>query len=327
MTEPAIIIHGGAGKLNEEKKEAAQKGILEAVKVGWKTLKHSEKNSALEAVENAVKVLEDDPSFNAGTGSVLALDGEVYMDASIMDGANLSAGAVCNIQRVRYPITLAKKIHTETNHVLICGNTGEKLAELLGLEMIDKDLITQQRQKQWKEGLAKLLDKANVDYKYLPKNRALLSKFPQLHPPSGGTVGAVARDTQGNIAVATSTGGMFLKLPGRVGDTAVIGAGTYAWNEAGGVSATGYGEVGVELAISKSVVDFMHQGKNAQEAVEMGISLIRKYKNSAPFGLIAVDSKAGLGVAHCSEVLVYAARGGPSLPSYKVGLTQEEWSK
>jgi beta-aspartyl-peptidase (threonine type) len=327
MTEPTIIVHGGAGKLKVGKTEAAKKGIFKAVKVGWETLKKNKNNTALESVENAVKILEDDPNFNAGIGSVLALDGEVYMDASIMDGIDLTAGAVCNIQNVRYPITLAKKIRTETNHVLICGKTGEKIAESFGLEMANKKLITKERQKQWKEELTKLLDKKNLEYKYLPKNRELLSKFPQLNPTSGGTVGAVALDTHGNIAVATSTGGMFLKLPGRVGDTAVIGAGTYAWNEAGGVSATGYGEVGVELAISKSVVDSMHKGKNAQEAVDMGISMIRKYKNSAPFGLIAIDAHAGIGLAHCSEVLVFAARGGPSLTSYKIGLTQEEWAK
>ncbi|MHA2407340.1 MAG: isoaspartyl peptidase/L-asparaginase family protein [Candidatus Ranarchaeia archaeon] len=326
MTEPAIIVHGGAGKLNLEKKEAAQRGILNAVQDGWKTLNANENNTALEAVENAVKVLEDDPNFNAGIGSVLALDGKVYMDASIMNGIDLSAGAVCGIQNVRYPISLAKRIRAETNHVLICGEMGEKLAELFGLELANESLITTERRKQWKDGLKKHLDTKNLKDVYLPKNKELISRFPQLNPTGGGTVGAVARDTHGNIAVATSTGGMFLKIPGRVGDTAVIGAGTYAWNQAGGVSATGYGEAGIELAISKSVVDFMFQGKNAQKAVEMGISLIEKYKSSTPFGLIAIDSKAGLGLAHCSEVLVFAARGGPSLSSYKVGLTQDEWT-
>jgi beta-aspartyl-peptidase (threonine type) len=325
MSEPAIIVHGGAGKLNPEKKGASQRGILKALQEGWKTLKNNDHNTALEAVITSVNVLEDNPNFNAGLGSVLALDGKIYMDASIMDGSDLSAGAVCGIQHVRYPIALAEKIRTETDHVLLCGKTGEKLAEVLRLEMAGEALVTVERRNQWKAGLQKQSDPNNLKKKYLPKNRELLSKYPQLNPLDGGTVGAVAQDIHGNIAVATSTGGMFLKLPGRVGDTAVIGAGTYAWNEAGGASATGYGEAGIELAISKSVVDFMSQGKNAQEAVEAGISLIRKYKNSSPFGLIAVDSNAGLGLAHSSEVLVFGARGGPSLSSYKVGFTQEEW--
>ncbi len=322
MIEPKLIVHGGAGKLSPRKVQDARRGILSAVQQGWKTLNASENNTALDAVENAVKVMEDDPNFNAGFGSVLALDGQVYMDASIMSGKGMEAGAICSLQNVRHPIALARKILTETDHVLLSGKQGEALAKLWGLEFLGTKIISENRKQQYKATLEKYLE-SNGDEEPLLKNRDLIKRFPQLQN-EGGTVGAVARDTQGDIAVATSTGGMLLKFPGRVGDTAVIGAGTYAWNEAGGVSATGFGEAGIELCISKTVVDFMAHGSTAQNAVEKGISLIRQYKKGVPFGLIAIDRNGEFGLSHCSEVLVYAARGG-SASSYKVGLTENEW--
>ncbi|MHA1917121.1 MAG: isoaspartyl peptidase/L-asparaginase family protein [Candidatus Ranarchaeia archaeon] len=320
MIEPAIIIHGGAGKLPQNI-EKSKLGVIEATKIGWSFLEKEGKNAAIDAVENAVKSLEDNKIFNAGTGSVLALDGKIYMDASIMRGSDQRAGAVCSIQNVRHPISLARHIMEETDHVLISGVHAENLAKIWKLEFLNDKMITQERKKKWEKTQKKYLNLKESLGNYLKINSELLAKYPNFKNEFGGTVGAVAIDQNGNLAVATSTGGTFLKLPGRVGDTPIIGAGTYVSDNAGGVSATGVGEVGIELAIGKTVVNFMKKGDSAQDSVEKSIDLIKKFKN-VPFGLIAIDKNGNIGLAHSSEALVFASKNTDS--NFIAGVTGKD---
>jgi len=168
--------------------------------------------------------MEDDSTFNAGTGSTLTIDGRIEMDASIMDGKTLNAGSVAMIRNIRHPVTLARVIMEKTDHVFIAGDFAEKLAETFNLERHTP--ITENRIKIWKEYKTMLI---RGEHQYLPKTTKLIKIIPEL---ATDTVGAVARDIDGNLAAATSTGGLTLKLPGRIGDTPLIGCGNYADNEA-----------------------------------------------------------------------------------------------
>jgi len=291
-----IVVHGGAGRIRPEFKEKALRGVKRAAKTGYDIL--SKGGSALDAVEEAVKVMEDDPTFNAGVGSTLTIDGKIEMDASIMDGKTLNAGSVAMIRNIKHPVTLARIIMEKTDHVLVVGDFAEKLAEIFKLKKCNP--ITENRIKIWKEYKAML---TKGEHRYLPKTEKLIEIIPEL---VADTVGAVARDQYRSLAAATSTGGLTLKLPGRIGDTPLIGCGNYADNEAGAASVTGIGEVAIRLVLAKSVCDFMRNGLLAQKAVEKGIELVKKRQNNLPMGIIAIDKHGNPGVAHNSESLSWA---------------------
>lgn len=296
MKKATIIVHGGAGPIKPQFRENALKGVKKAVEAGFDLLKRG--GSALDAVEEAVKVLEDNPTFNAGIGSTLTIDGKIEMDASIMDGKTLNAGAVAMVGNIRHPVTLARIIMEKTDHVVIAGSFAEKIAELFSLEKCNP--ITENRLKIWEEYKTKAIEGT---YPYLPKLTNLIKLFPELVTD---TVGAVARDQDGNVAAATSTGGLTLKLPGRIGDTPLIGCGNYADNDAGAVSATGIGEVAIRLVLAKTICDFMKNGLIAQKAAEKGIELVIEKQNNLPMGVIAVDKYGNPGIAHNSESLSWA---------------------
>ena len=294
MQKPVIAVHGGAGAWKPERIDAGIAGVKEAAKIGFGTLNRD--GSALDAVEGAVVEMEDNEVFNAGLGSSLTIDKQIEMEASIMDGKTLEAGAVGLLNDIKNPIHLARLVMENTDHVFIVGHGAEKLAKIFGLKR--QDPFTDYRVQVWHEEREKL-----ARIQRLSKLNKLLASYPQLE---SGTVGAVALDKNGDIAAATSTGGFTLKFPGRIGDSPLIGSGTYADNECGACSATGIGEVAIKLVLAKTTCESMRNGNSAQEAVEKSIRLANLRMNGLDMGLIAIDMSGGIGAAHNSPNLCWA---------------------
>ncbi|HET8860315.1 isoaspartyl peptidase/L-asparaginase [Marivirga sp.] len=285
MENFSIVVHGGAGEdsefihLNES---AIKTGLEDAVNVGQEKLKQG--GSAMDAVENAVRLLENNPLFNSGRGSVLNNEGEVEMDASIMDGKNNGAGAVALVRNVKNPISLARHIMENTPHVFLAGQGAFKIAKESGLELeVDSYFITQHQVDRY----IKSRKKDDVD-NFIKK---------RVH----GTVGAVALDKAGNLAAATSTGGTTNCLSGRIGDSCIIGAGCYANNSTCAVSGTGDGELLITNVIAYSISTYMEfKNCTVQEACDYVIHQRNKNING-DIGVIAVDAKGELGICFNSE--------------------------
>lgn len=274
----AIILHGGAGgepkEWNDEYRAARRKSLGAALDVGVKML--TDGGSAINTVEAVVRVLEDDPMFNAGRGCVLNEQGEHELDASIMDGSNLACGAVSGVKRAKNPITLAKRVMTDTRHVFLQSVGADKFAESIGLELVPPEyFVTEDQRAAWKKWQAREAEK---------KKGAQIA-----HPKYLGTVGCVVIDSKGNIAAGTSTGGLMGKRWGRVGDSPVIGAGTYASNETCGVSCTGTGE---EFIRHNVAADMSARLKYSKQSLSQAADTIMK--DVLPFdcgGLIAIDKQ------------------------------------
>ena len=299
MKKPIIVVHGGAGTWRPERRKPGLSGVNEAATVGFEILRAD--GSALDSVEAAVACMEENEVFNAGKGSTLTIDRRVEMEASIMDGKTLNAGAVGLLKNIKNPVRLARIVMEHTDHVFITSSAAEKLAEVFRLEKTEP--LTELRVQYWSELKQKLTREKEIYY--LPKLKKLLASYPNLFETD--TVGAVALDKDGNVASATSTGGLTLKLPGRIGDTPNIGCGTYADNEAGACSTTGIGEVAIKLVLAKTTCDFMRYGQPAQEAAESSIRLVnRRISLKESMGLIAIDMYGGIGVAHNSLHLCWA---------------------
>jgi beta-aspartyl-peptidase (threonine type) len=296
MTAPnyVILCHGGAGQVRSGKEKIVEEGVRKAVIKGFSRLKS--RGSALDAVEECVKTMEDNPNFNAGIGSVLTIKGTIEMDASISDGRTLNSGAVAMISSVRHPVSLARVVMEKTDHVLIVGESAEKIAEKFGLEKCDPRTL--ERVEMWKEA-KKRFEKGELNY--LPKTMSLVKLFPDLTE----TVGAVAVDINGNCAAATSTGGLMLKLPGRLGDTPIIGAGNYADNKSA-ASCTGIGEVAIRLCLAKTACEYIGAGLPAHESAKHCIDLVNTKQSAQDMGVITVDSSYNYGLAHNTKNLVWA---------------------
>ncbi|UCE44433.1 MAG: isoaspartyl peptidase/L-asparaginase [Candidatus Bathyarchaeota archaeon] len=297
MQKPVIVVHGGAGMWRTERKSAGLAGVSAAALAGFDILRAG--GSALDAVESAVVTMENNEVFNAGHGSALTIDKRIEMEASIMDGKTLNAGAVGLLKNIKNPTRLARIIMETTDHIFIIGAGAEKLAELFKLEIANP--FTELRMRYWTETKEKLM---RGEHDYLPKLHTLVTSNPQLFDL--GTVGAVALDKDENVAAATSTGGFSLKFPGRIGDSAIIGCGTYADNEAGASSTTGIGEIAVKLVLSKNACDSMRSGKTAQEAAESSIKLVNRRMSGGSMGLITLDMAGRIGAAHNSQNLCWA---------------------
>jgi beta-aspartyl-peptidase (threonine type) len=276
-----IVVHGGAGTMERNKmtpqgEREYRAGIENALRAGWEILQRG--GSALDATEAAVRIFEDDPLFNAGKGSVFNAAGINEMDAAIMDGKTLKAGAVAAVQHVKNPISLARLVMEKSPHVLMAGEGAETFAKEHGVELVDaKYFFTQERWDALQK--AKAAEKAggNGDKKFFLSEQ-------DLH----GTVGAVALDRNGNLAAATSTGGKTNKLLGRIGDTPVIGAGTYANNATCAVSGTGDGEFFIMATAAHDVSALMEYGHKTLE--EAGLAVINKIgKLGGTGGMIAID--------------------------------------
>ncbi|HPI37122.1 MAG TPA: isoaspartyl peptidase/L-asparaginase [Ignavibacteriaceae bacterium] len=269
-----LVIHGGAGAVDatlpDSIKNFYYSSLEEALKIGEKILK--ENGTSLDAVEHVIRYLEDNPYFNAGKGAVLTSAGEAELDASIMDGKDLSCGAVSNVKTVKNPISLARKVMEKTPHVMLTSEGAEKFAAEINLELVEKDyFITPRVKNNYEKGIKRLIEEKK------------------------GTVGVVALDKKGNLAAGTSTGGMMLKMPGRVGDSPIIGAGTYADNRACAVSCTGRGEQYIKHAVAFNVSALMlYKNLPLAEAVN---EIFTERLNPNDGGLIAVD-KDGNYVMH-----------------------------
>ena len=254
----AIVLHGGAGVIDRktmsaETDAAYRASLAEALRLGSAVLDSS--GSALDAVETGTRYLEDDPLYDAGKGAVFTADGKIELDAAIMDGATLRAGAVAAVERTRHPISLARTVMEESPHVMLVGPGADKFATERGLEMVDHGYFFTERR--W-QSLVEQLHKEGRPIPPRPANAPPTPVKPisQIEPPDAhkyGTVGVVALDRQGNIAAGTSTGGVQAKLYGRVGDSPIIGAGTYASNASCAVSATGTGEYFIRLTVAREV--------------------------------------------------------------------------
>ncbi|XP_068942210.1 isoaspartyl peptidase/L-asparaginase-like [Petaurus breviceps papuanus] len=280
--QPVIVVHGGgAGSICKERSERVQDGVTKAALIGYNILK--EGGSALDAVEGAVMALEDDPEFNAGNGSVLNEDGQIEMDASIMDGKNLSSGAVSSLRGIANPIKVARLVMEKTNHSFLTDRGAACFAKNMGIPTIPVE---------------KLITERNV--KRLKKEKLEKTNFLMDMDKNTGTVGAVALDRNGNLAYATSTGGIINKMVGRVGDSPCVGCGGYADNEVGAVSTTGHGESIIKVNLARLVIFHMQQGKNPQEAADAALRYM-KTKVKGLGGVIVID-KTGEWAARWTSV-------------------------
>jgi beta-aspartyl-peptidase (threonine type) len=271
----AIAIHGGAGEsewehMDADTAAAYHDSLAKALAAGSAVLKNDGK--ALDAVEAAVEVLEDDPLFNAGRGSAFAADGSNEMDAALMDGATLAAGSVAAVSTTRHPIALARAVMDHTRYVMMVGPGADAFARTQGLEQEPPSFFfTEMR---WQE-FASIMRANGKPIPPRPRGIppeaspiAMPSRVPHIFAHRFGTVGAVARDSQGHLAAATSTGGMQGKLPGRVGDSPLIGAGTYASDGSCAVSGTGVGEYFIRLTLAREVCTLVQEGRTPQQAAD-----------------------------------------------------------
>lgn len=273
---PTIIVHGGAKTITDDKVAANNAGCTAAAEAGWAVLISG--GTAAEAVEAAIRVLEADQTFNAGLGSTLNSDGEVELDAAIMEGS-LSWGAVAAVQGIRHPISLARKVMDDKPRLLVARGA-ERFAVDCGAEMCKKEnLIADEQWQEWKED-QKVIDRPN-------------------------TVGCVALDASGILAAGTSTGGTTKQQQGRVGDTALVGCGLYADNKFGGCSTTGDGESIIPVVLAKTAIDFLSGDRHPDEAAQMAIdALVSKVKGEA--GCILIDRQGRVGWAYNSSHMACA---------------------
>ncbi len=284
----AILVHGGAGAWNEfpDRLSQALPACEAAAKAGQAVLMAG--GSAMDAVETAVRVLEDAPVLDAGRGSYPNANGEVEMDALIMDGRDLNLGAIAAVQRIQNPITLARRVLEYNDHNFLVGPGAEAFAQKAGIPFCrPQDLLTDE----------------NVAM-YHTHNGKKQSAVKQ-SGPTDDTVGAVAIDADGNLVAGTSTGGTRHKLPGRVGDSPLVGSGGYADNWTAAVSATGHGESLMKIIISKRVCDLVGDGLSAQAACDAAIHMLAERVNGTG-GLIAIDARGQIGVAYNTNAMPYA---------------------
>ncbi|HEY6504957.1 MAG TPA: isoaspartyl peptidase/L-asparaginase [Chitinophagaceae bacterium] len=286
-----LTIHGGAGTIlkgdmTPELEAAYRKGLEEALKAGYSVLEKG--GTAMDAVLAATMSLEDCILFNAGRGSVFAKDGSQEMDASIMDGQTLMAGAVATVRNIRNPVELAHAVMTKSSHVMLIGKGAEDFAALLGIRTEpDEYFVSQFRYDQWKQVQGS--DETALDHNVKIKDK----KF--------GTVGAAACDIHGNIAAATSTGGMTNKQWGRVGDSSIIGAGTYANNKTCAISCTGHGEMFIRAVTAYDVSCLMeYKGLSLQEAMDIVVH-DKLVKIDGEGGMAGVDAKGNAAMVFNSE--------------------------
>jgi L-asparaginase / beta-aspartyl-peptidase len=303
--KPSLIVHGGAWDIPDESVDACKSGCERALAAGWAIL--SQAGSAVDALEAAVVVLEDEAVFDAGFGSHLNLDGRVECDAIVMDGATLRAGSVAALQRVRNPIQLARKVLENCPHMMLVGGGAERFAEEQGIPLCAPE---------------ELVSDAERDAWLKCRNSKHAAAHHRGHEQ--GTVGAVALDRQGRLFAATSTGGTCCKLPGRVGDSPLIGCGCYADREAGGVSCTGYGEAIMKVVLAKTAVELLRSPVSAESdlppqsvilptrfaadvpslAARQAVHVLAK-RTRATGGLVLLDRQGNPGLAFNTPRMAY----------------------
>ncbi len=303
--KPSLIVHGGAWSIPDADIAACRAGCAAALAAAWPILERG--GTALDAVEAAIVVLEEDPMFDAGVGSHLNLEGYVTLDAILMDGRTLKAGAIAAVERVRNPIRLARKVLESSDHMLLAGAGAEKFAVEHGIALCPpEELVIERERRAWQScrvhghhaAYHAPVVRADVD--------AVLSDVPT------DTVGAVAIDVYGGIVAGTSTGGTCCKLPGRVGDAPLIGCGCYADHLAGGISCTGWGEAIMKVVLAKTAADLLRaeyesEGEPAgdpQRAAEKSIQILAE-RGKGTGGLILIDRAGRVGFAHNTPRMAY----------------------
>jgi beta-aspartyl-peptidase (threonine type) len=295
-----LIAHGGAGSWRPGSEQDAVDGLRAAADAGRAVLRAG--GSALDAVCATVVILEDNPIFNAGTGAVLNFDGFCELDACVMESRAARAGAVAALQRVKNPILVARKVMEETDHVMLAGEGALRFARAMGFG--DHDPVTERRRADWqdkKQRLAEVLGPRSLNVR----------RFLREHPAySGGTVGAVAVDASGVLAAATSTGGVTLKLVGRVGDTPIVGAGNYASDHVA-ASATGTGEYVMRSLSTRAISERVAQGATLDDAVRESLEQMGR-DFDADVGLIAVDRHGNPVARHRTRDMPHAYFSGDS---------------
>jgi beta-aspartyl-peptidase (threonine type) len=295
-TNPVLVVHGGAWAMPDDMVEPHLRGVHNALAVGWRVLEGN--GSALDAIEEAVVVMEDDETFDAGRGSFLNRDGKVQLDALIMDGATLRAGGVGCVERLRNPVRAARKILSESPHVYFVCEGAERFAAEHGIELCrNEDLIIPREVEHLRR------------YQREAATAASGKDGKDLFAPtiSHDTVGAVALDREGNIAAATSTGGTLNKAPGRLGDSSLIGCGCYADNLSAAVSTTGWGEPIMKLVLAKWTADRVSAGNLPEWAAKEAMNYLQQRLNGHG-GIIVLNTQGQFGIAHNTPRMAWASK-------------------
>jgi L-asparaginase / beta-aspartyl-peptidase len=290
-TDPVLVVHGGAWAMPDDMVEAHLHGVRNALAAGWQILQHG--GPALDAVEEAVVVMEDDETFDAGRGSFLNRDGRVQLDALIMEGATLRAGGVGCVERLRNPVRAARKILSESPHVYFVAEGAEKFAAEHGVVLCkNEDLVIPREVERLREYQQEAARHGN-----------------DLFAPSisHDTVGAVALDRDGNIAAATSTGGTLNKAPGRLGDSSLIGCGCYADNLSAAASTTGWGEPIMKLVLAKWTADRVAAGNLPEWAAQEAMNYLKQRLNGHG-GIIVLNAQGQFGIAHNTPRMAWACK-------------------
>jgi len=290
-TNPVLVVHGGAWAMPDDVVDAHLNGVRNAAVAGWRVLERG--GSSLDAVEEAVVIMEDDETFDAGRGSFLNLDGKVQLDALIMDGNTLRTGGVGCVERIANPVRAARKILSESPHVYFVAEGAERFAAAHGIALCrNEDLIIPREMERLREFLARGEDHPQDIF------------APAI---SHDTVGAVAVDCDGNIAAATSTGGTLAKAPGRLGDSSLIGCGCYANNESAAASTTGWGEPIMKLVLAKWAADRVESGSMPEWVAQEAMNYLKQRLNGHG-GVILLDAQGRFGIAHNTPRMAWAVR-------------------
>ncbi|XP_041866511.1 isoaspartyl peptidase/L-asparaginase [Melanotaenia boesemani] len=284
-----LVVHGGAWAIPDELAKASVEGVKSAAREGSSVLKGG--GNALDAVEAAVRVMEDNTVFNAGHGATLNIDGEVELDAFIMDGRTLASGAVSSVKNITNPVSLARAVMEKTSHVMLTDRGANLFAESIGISTVPTEtLVSEYERKEWE----------------LHKNYITGVKEDFGLKRAHDTVGAVAVDCAGNVACATSTGGIRNKMVGRVGDSPIIGCGGYADNLSGAVSCTGHGESILKVTLARLILSHMDQGKSAAEASELSLQNMADRVQGAG-GAVVVSPSGQWAATFTTERMAWAA--------------------
>ncbi|XP_064412610.1 isoaspartyl peptidase/L-asparaginase isoform X2 [Latimeria chalumnae] len=284
--KPVIVVHGGAGHISDDRVNGCLLGVQQAARKGYLILQQG--GSAVDAVEEAAVALEDYPMFNAGRGSVLNECGDIEMDAIIMDGKTLATGAVSAVRNIANPIKLARLVMEKTNHVLLTDQGASRFAKAMGVQEIPGEtLITDYSRRRWEKNLQ-------------PGSNPVESQLGK------GTIGAVAVDSKGNVACATSTGGITNKMVGRVGDSACIGSGGYADNNVGAASPTGHGETIMKVTLARLILFHMEQGMSPTQAADTALAYMQARVRGRG-GVIVVNSTGDWAARFTTKQMSWAA--------------------
>ena len=314
-----LVIHGGAGTINrknmtEEREREYRAALEQALRTGHGVL--SKGGTSLDAVEATVRFMEDSPLFNAGKGAVFTHEGRNELDAAIMEGKNKMAGSVAGVTIIKNPISAARAVMEKSKHVMMAGRGAELFATKMGLEIVDPSYFwTERRWKALQDELLKEQKQSGAAASQPAEKKQHAESAPLNEGTKFGTVGAVALDQNGNLAAATSTGGTTNKQFGRIGDSPIIGAGTYADNESCAVSATGAGEYFIRWSVAYDIAARMkYRGLSVRQAADEVINKTLKAVPGAEGGVIALDAKGNFAMPFNSEGMYRGWIGADGVP-------------